>query len=276
MLKIGSYNELVVQRAVEFGLYLNVKEEEVLLPQKYVPKNTKPGDLIRVFVYTDSEDRLIATTLEPKAVVGEFACLEVKDVIPIGSFMDWGLEKDLFVPRSEQQDRMNVGEKYVLKVCLDEKTNRVYGTNRIAENCDKEPADLVVGNTVSILIYDGTKIGIMAVVNNRYQGMLYRDQTFEKLSIGETRTAYVIRIREDGKLDLSLKKPGYKSVFHSSDTVMQKLKLSNGFISCNDKSSPDEIKKVFSMSKKEFKKTIGGLYKKGIIRITETGIRLNQ
>jgi predicted RNA-binding protein (virulence factor B family) len=276
MLKIGSYNELVVQRAVDFGLYLNPKEEEVLLPKKYVPENTKPGDLIRVFVYTDSEDLPIATTLEPKAVVGDFSYLEVKDDIQIGSFMDWGLEKDLFVPRSEQQARMKVGKKYVLKVCLDERTDRVYGTTRIAENCDKEPANLVVGNKVQILIYDITKIGIMAVINNRYQGMLYKDQTFEPFSIGDSGTGYVIRIREDGKIDLSMKKPGYKSVFHSSDNVIQALKKSGGFIPCHDKSSPDEIKKVFSMSKKEFKKTIGGLYKKGIIQITNTGIRLKR
>jgi len=145
MLKIGSYNELVVERAVDFGLYLNQKPDEVLLPLKYVPVNTRPGDILRVFVYTDSEDRPVATTLEPKAVVGEFAYLLVKDIALFGAFMDWGLEKDILVPSSQQQDRMKAGKSYVVKVCLDEMTSRVYGTNRITHNCDKNPKDLSEG-----------------------------------------------------------------------------------------------------------------------------------
>ncbi len=138
MLKIGSFNDLVVERMVDFGLYLNPKPDEVLLPLKYVPENTRPGDTLRVFVYTDSEDRPVATTLEPEAVVGEFAYLQVKDVASFGAFLDWGLEKDLLVPSSQQQDRMKVGKRYIVKVCLDELTGRVYGTNRITQNCEKE------------------------------------------------------------------------------------------------------------------------------------------
>ncbi len=276
MLKIGSYNELVVERAVDFGLYLNPKEDEVLLPAKYVPENAGPGDLLRVFVYTDSEDRPVATTLEPKAVVGEFAFLTVKDVTPIGTFLDWGLEKDLFVPKSEQQDRMYKGKKYVVKVCLDEETQRVYATTRITVNCDKDTGELHEGQKVRMMIHNITTMGIMAVIENRWTGMLYRNETYETLSIGDTRDGYINRIREDGKIDLALKKPGYTSVADSSERVLERLAASGGFIPCHDKSSPDEIRKVFSMSKKEFKRVVGGLYKNGRIEIKDNGISLRE
>lgn len=275
MLKIGSYNELVVERAVDFGLYLNQKPDEVLLPLKYVPENTRPGDTLRVFVYTDSEDRPVATTLEPKAVVGEFAFLQVKDVTSFGAFMDWGLEKDLLVPSSQQQDRMKIGKSYVVKVCLDEMTGRVYGTNRVTHHCDKHPHDLSEGEKVDLLIYGITKIGIMAVVNNRYSGLLYRSEVYTSVSIGDKATGYISRIREDGKIDLTLKSPGYRSVTGSGAVILEILKKRGGFVACHDKSAPDEIRRIFSMSKKEFKKAVGGLYKSGSISITDKGIQIN-
>lgn len=274
MIAIGSYNALVVERVVDFGVYLNPKADEVLLPLKYVPENTRPGDILRVFVYTDSEDRPVATTLSPKAVVGEFACLEVKAVTSFGAFLDWGLEKDLLVPLAEQQDRMKVGKRYVVKVCLDEKTRRVYATSRIARNCEKPPADLFMGKKVSLLIYRLTKIGIMAIVNNRYSGILYKSDIFEPIEMGEKREGYVSRIREDGKIDLVLKKPGHHSITDSGASVMTALRERGGFIPCHDKSPPDEIRRIFSMSKKEFKRAIGGLYKAGSIDVTNGGIRI--
>jgi hypothetical protein len=274
MVTIGSYNDLVDERMVDFGLYLNPKPDEVLLPIKYVPENTRPGDTLRVFVYTDSEDRPVATTLEPKAVVGEFAYLQAKDIAPFGAFMDWGLEKDLLVPSSQQQDRMKAGKSYVVKVCLDEMTGRVYGTNRITHNCDKNPKDLSEGEKVDLLIYGITKIGIMAIVNNRYSGLLYRSEVYAPLSIGDKTTGYIGRIREDGKINLTLKSPGYQSVTGSGSGILEILKKKGGFIPCHDKSSPDEIRRIFSMSKKEFKKAIGGLYKAGSIHITDKGIQI--
>lgn len=274
MLKIGRYNELIVERKVDFGLYLNPKAEEVLLPSKYVPENVKVGDRLRVFVYTDSEDRPIATTLAPRAIVGEFAFLEARSTVPFGTFVDWGLEKDLLVPRSEQQARMKVGRKYVVKVCLDARTNRVYGTTRIAANCEPPPGDLVRGQRVRILVYSLTRIGIMAVVDQRYTGLLYRSETYEPLTIGDERVAYINRIRDNGKVDLSLKPPGYGSVSGSSRKIMDALRRSGGFIACHDRSTPEKIERLFAMSKKEFKRTIGGLYKKGVIEIRDDGIRL--
>jgi hypothetical protein len=276
MLEIGSYNELVVQRVVDFGLYLNPKPDEVLLPLKYVPENTRPGDTLRVFIYTDSEDRPVATTLIPKAVVGEFAYLQVKDTASFGAFLDWGLEKDLLVPLSQQQDRMRPGKRYVVKVCLDELTGRVYGTNRITHNCDKNPKDLSEGEKVDLLIYGITKIGIMAVVNNRYSGLIYRSEIFTSVSIGDKTTGYISRIREDGKINLTLKSPGYQSISGSAAGILELLNKKGGFIPCHDKSTPDEIRHTFSMSKKEFKKAIGGLYKAGRIQITDKGIQIHK
>ena len=276
MLKIGAYNDLVVQRKVDFGLYLNPKEEEVLLPSRYVPKKARVGDRLRVFVYTDSEDRPVATTQAPRAVVGGFAFLEARSNVSFGTFVDWGLEKDLLVPKSEQQVRMKVGRKYVVKVCLDERTNRVYGPTRIAAHCAPPPKDLVRGKKVRILVYSLTKIGIMAVVDQMYTGLLYRSETFEPLAIGDERDAYINRIRDTGKVDLSLKEPGYGSVRGSSQKIVEALRRSDGFIACHDRSTPEKIERLFAMSKKEFKRTIGGLYKKGVIEIRDDGIRLKE
>ncbi|MCP4115409.1 MAG: hypothetical protein GY737_08370 [Desulfobacteraceae bacterium] len=274
MLVIGSYNELVVERKVDFGFYLNPKEDEVLLPAKYAPEGLEPGDTIQVFVYTDSEDRPIATTLTPLAVVGDFACLEVKDVQPFGAFLEWGLEKDLFLPKSEMQERVKPGDKVVVKACLDTSTNRVYATSKISLHMDKNLEELAQGEMVDLMIYDITTLGFKAIINNRYTGMLFRNDTFRELSMGERTTGYIHRIKEDGKIDLLLKKPGYGSVSDSAAGVLELLEKEGGFIPLNDKSSPDAIKERFSMSKKEFKRTIGGLYKKRIIQITDTGIAL--
>jgi predicted RNA-binding protein (virulence factor B family) len=274
MLEIGKYNDLVVEKSVEFGLYLIYEQGEILLPQKYVPEDINIGDTINVFVYTDSEDRLVATTLKPKGVVGDFVFLEAKDVVEFGTFMDWGLEKDLLIPKSEQRDKMVPGKKYLTKICLDEMTDRAYGTTKISVNCDKDISDLKEGERVDLLIHSFTKIGITAVINNRYFGMLYLNETYQTLSEGDNCTGYIMRLREDNKIDLTLKKPGYGSVRGSSETIVNILKEAGGFIPCHDKSSPAEIKKFFSMSKKEFKRAIGGLFKKGILDLKENGIRL--
>ena len=276
MLKIGRYNELVVESQVEFGLYLDSEKGRILLPNKYVSDDFNIGDTLEVFIYTDSEDRLVATTLQPKGIVGDFVFLEAKDVASFGTFMDWGLEKDLLVPKSEQQDRMVPPEKYLVKICFDEGTGRVYGTTKIAASCDKNTQDLKLGQRVDLLIHAFTEIGIMAVVDNRYYGMLYRSETYQTLAIGDRCSAYVMRLREDRKIDLTLKEPGYNSVKGSGESIVDILNAAGGFIACHDKSSPQEIKKIFSMSKKEFKRAVGGLFKRGILELTPEGIRLKQ
>lgn len=273
-IKIGRYNRLTVQTLSDYGVYLNLGEDRVLLPNKYVPEKLSIGSSLDVFVYTDSEDRLVSTTLKPAGVVGDFVMLLAKDTAPFGTFMDWGLEKDLLVPKNEQQDRIMPGKKYLVKICQDDRTHRVYGTTKISANCDKDTRDLKVGQQVDLMVHTITGIGIMAVVNNRYYGMLYQNETFHKLFIGDTCNGYVTRLREDGKIDLSLKKPGYSSVPKSADVILYRLNQAGGFIPCHDKSSPDEIRKKFSMSKKEFKRAVGNLYKKRVIELKNNGISL--
>jgi len=185
-IEIGRYNRLKVQTRSDFGVYLSSGEDRVLLPNKYVPERLSIGDFLDVFVYTDSEDRLVATTLKPAGVVGDFVFLIAKDAAPFGTFMDWGLEKDLLVPRNEQQDRMEPGKKYLVKICQDKRTHRVYGTTQISVNCDKNTSDLKVGQQVDLIVHAITTIGIMAVVDNRYYGMMYLNETYQKLFIGDT------------------------------------------------------------------------------------------
>jgi predicted RNA-binding protein (virulence factor B family) len=274
VLQIGRYNTLVVQRAVDFGVYLNPKEEEVLLPAKYVPRNTRAGDALRVFVYTDSEDRPVATTLKPKAVVGEVACLVVKDATAIGAFLDWGLEKDLLVPKSEQQAALQVGDQAVVKVLLDPRTRRVYGSTRIARHCRQPSGALKIGQQVRVLIYRFTKIGTLVVVDDTCLGMIPRSETFEPLRIGDRRPGYVRTIREDGKIAIALKKPGPASLTASGRLIMEALRKAGGFLPFHDRSRPEDISARFAMSKKEFKRAIGRLYKNRLITISDEGIRL--
>jgi predicted RNA-binding protein (virulence factor B family) len=275
-LKIGRYNHLIVESRSDFGLYLSTHEERILLPNKYVSMDLNIGDSIEVFVYTDSEDRLVATTLKPAGIVGDFVFLKAKDVASFGTFMEWGLEKDLLVPKNAQQDSMSPGKKYLTKICLDQKTQRVYGTTQISVNCDQNIKGLKVGQQVDLIIHSITKIGVMAVINNRYYGMLYLNEIYQDLSIGDTCTGYIMRVREDKKIDLTLKKPGYESVKGSAQKIVTILKKAGGFIPCYDKSSPEDIKNFFSMSKKEFKKAVGGLYKKGVLELKKNGIRLKK
>ncbi len=275
ILKIGQYNDLIVERMVEFGLYLNSEEGEILLPQKYVPEDADIGDTLKVFIYTDSEDRLIATTLAPYGIVGDFVFIKAKSIVPFGTFMDWGLEKDLLVPKSAQQSSIVPGKKYLTKICLDGMTDRVYGTTRISVNCDKDIKELKEGHKVDLLIHSFTKIGIMAVINNRYYGMLYINETYQDLSPGDICTGYIMRLRSDNKIDLTLKEPGYSSIKSSGEIIVKILRQSGGFIPCHDKSSPEDIKRIFSMSKKEFKRAVGGLLKKGTIDLKKDGIMFN-
>lgn len=276
MLIIGGYNALTIERMVDFGFYLKAGEEEVLLPSKYAPIDASPGDKLRVFVYNDSEDRPIATTLCPKAVVGEFAFLQVMAVTSFGAFMDWGLEKDLLIPNNEQPTRMRVGKYYIVKVRLDEKTRRVYGTGRIDRNFEKPPENMVEGAAVDLLVYGHTKIGILAIVNNRFSGMLHKENILAPLSIGEKTKGYISRILADGKIDLTLKKPGHRSIEDAGHVIIALLMQKDGFIPCHDKTPPDEIRRIFSMSKKEFKKATGSLYKAGKISLTDKGILLKK
>ncbi len=274
MLQIGKFNLLNIVKEVPFGLYLESERGEILLPSKYVPAGAKPGDTINVFIYKDSEDRIIATTLVPKAQAGEFACLKVKQINNAGAFMDWGLEKDLMVPYREQHRPMQEGKSYIVQVVLDPQTERLIGVGKLAPFLSKDISALNEGMEVELLITEYTDLGITAIIDNKYRGMLFKNEVFQNLEIGAKIKGYIKTIRDDGKIDLSLRKPGFEEVKDSTAVILEKLKLVNK-LNYSDNSSPEEIKEEFGMSKKTFKKAIGVLYKQGRIVIEENSIRLN-
>lgn len=274
MLNLGDYNYLEVLRELDFGMYLGSEDGDILLPRKYIPEGTAVGDMLSVFVYRDSEDRLIATTLEPKAKVDQFACLQVKDVNNYGAFLDWGLEKDLFVPYQNQFEPLRPGQWTLVYVYLDENSDRMVGTTKLARFLSPEPVTLAEGDAVELLIGPETPIGFKVIVNNQYTGMLYRNEVFRPLQPGERTQGFLKKIREDEKLDVSLQRQGYNEVEHATDTILARLKAGNGWLPLTDKSAPDEIYDALHMSKKVFKKAIGALYKNGTVQLQEDGIKL--
>ena len=274
-LHIGKFNLLKVVKITPQGMYLDSDKGEVLLPNKYIPAQTKVGDNVKVFIYTDSEDRLVATTLTPLALKDEFACLTVKHVTKFGAFLDWGLEKDLFVPLKEQHKLMQEGEKHIIRVVLDLRTERLIGIGKISTFLEKETDELSIGEEVELMVYEFTTLGIMCIINNQYSGMLYKNEVFQTLQIGDKLKGYVKNVREDdGKIDLALRKEGFDGIKDQASIIIENLKINNGFLPYNDDSTPEEIKHQFQMSKKTFKKLIGSLYKQGKIVILDNGIRL--
>jgi hypothetical protein len=276
MAEIGRINTLRVLRRAEHGLYLEGEEgNDILLPNKYVPEGTSITDEIDVFVYRDSEDRIIATNLTPKAMVGDFALLEAVAVTRFGAFLDWGLEKDLFVPFREQKNKMVVGNKYVVGVYLDESTDRVVASAKLGQFLADEHPEFDTNELVDVLVYDITEIGYKCIINNSYLGIIYKNEVFEKpLEIGEELEAYAVKVRGDGKTDLSLLRPGYEKMDDISKDLLEELQDCGGYIAISDKSPAEMIYSRFGISKKNFKKAIGALYKQKIIEIEKIGIRL--
>lgn len=275
-MQLGKRNTLKVLRKVDFGYYLNADEyDSVLLPKRYAPENLQENDEIEVFVYLDSEDRIIATTETPYAEVGECAYLTAKEVNKYGAYLDWGLPKDLFVPYREQKLRMTAGKKYWVYIYVDQDTDRIVGSAKIDKFLDRYNPPYAEGDEVSIQIHSLTDLGTKVIVDNLYWGIIYNNETFANLTIGESRIAYIKKIRDDLKLDISLSKSGYQNkISDIESTILSALQKNNGFLALHDKSSAEEIKDTLSMSKKSFKMAIGGLYKAGKIRIEEQGIRL--
>ncbi len=273
-LKMGRFNRLSVVKELHFGMYLDSSEGEILLPTKYIPKDTKVGDVVDVFIYTDSEDRIIATNLTPLAQVGEFACLTVKHVTDFGAFMDWGLEKDLFVPLKEQHRRMEEGRTYVVYVAVDQQTNRVMGIGKIAPFLDKDYPDLQEGDKVELMAYEMTSLGVMCIINNQYAGIIYHNEIFRRVQLGNRFPGYVKKIREDNKIDLSLRPAGFEGIKPQAEAIVNKLRTHDGFLPYNDDASPEDIYAFFQMSKKSYKALIGNLFRAGRVRIAEDGIHL--
>lgn len=275
-LQLGKINSLEVLRDTSVGLFLGDESgNEVLLPNKYVPVNAKKGKLLDVFVYTDSEDRPIATTLRPLIQLGEFACLRVKDVSNVGAFLDWGLEKDLLVPFREQKDKMKVGKSYIVYLRLDEVTQRLVATAKLHKVFDKETKSLEVGQEVDLIIGEGTDIGIEVVINHRFRGMLFRNEIFQDVMFGDPVRGYIKQIRDDGKIDVSLRKTGMDNLEDGAKKILVELEANGGFLPLHDKSDPEDIQFQLEMSKKNFKRSLGTLYKKKLVVLEENGVRLN-
>lgn len=274
MIEIGKYNELVVKSKAAIGVYLHDGRESVLLPARYVPEGTVAGDVMNVFVYLDNENRPVATTLKPHAVLGDFVFLTVKDVTGHGAFLDWGIAKDIFVAHQEQRTEMQPGKKYLVHLFIDDFSGRIAATSKWGKYIDKFTDELTAGEEVQLLIAEETDAGFKAIINNRYEGLLYRNEIFEPLKEGDVKKGYVKFIRDDGKVDLTLQRQGFKKVLDTREMILEKLRAHHGILELGDKSSPEDISRTFHISKKVFKKTIGTLFKERLITVRDYEIRL--
>lgn len=275
-IKLGEYNLLEVVKEVDFGVYLDGGDDgEILLPTRYVPRDCKPGNVLNVFIYLDMDERLIATTLQPYVKVGEFACLEVAWVNQFGAFLDWGLMKDLFVPFREQKMKMVKGNSYVVHVHLDEDSYRIVASAKVEKYLSKEMPEYNPGDEVDIMVWQKTDLGFKVIVDNKFGGMIFKNEIFTDVRTGMRMTAYIKQVRPDGKIDLELQKGGVKKVEDFADTLLEYIRSNGGSTPLNDKTDADVIYNTFGVSKKTFKKAVGDLYKKRLIVLEgEQGIRL--
>lgn len=276
MLEIGKYNSLRVIKSLEHGLYLDGGDAygEILIPRKYVTDDMEIDSMIDVFVYYDTEDRIIATTEKPYGLVDEFACLEAIAVNNIGAFLDWGLIKDLFVPFREQKMNMQVGKNYVVYIYVDHESERIVGTAKIDKFLDNTPPEYEIDQKVDIMVSSYSDLGYTCIINGLHTGMIYMNEIFEKLYIGQRCSAYIKKIREDDKIDLYYHKKGLEGSEELSDIIIERLKKNNGSLNIGDKSDSEDIYYEFAVSKKQFKKAIGHLYKQKLINVEKTKISL--
>lgn len=273
---LGKVNPLKVVKEVEFGVYLDGGSDgEILLPKRYVPENCHIDDVLKVFIYNDSEDRLVATTETPFAQVGEFVCLQVVEVNAVGAFLDWGLMKHLFVPFREQKLRMEEGRRYPVFVYVDFDSKRITASAKIEKFVDEGEPELEEGQEVDLLVYKKTDLGWKAVINQQYTGMLYDNELFQDIVTGQSLKGFVKQIRPDFKIDLMLQKPGFEKIDDFAVALHEALKSANGFLPLTDKSPAEDIYNRFGVSKKTFKKAVGDLYKKRIITLEPEGLRLS-
>jgi predicted RNA-binding protein (virulence factor B family) len=270
----GQYHVLQVRRKTDFGYYLDDGGEGILLPTRLAPKQIKLGDELTVFIYHDSDNRLIATTQKPKAIVGDIALLKVVAVTPQGAFLDWGLMKDLFVPVSQQLGVMRKGGDYLVKLYLDEMTGRVAATEKIEPQLNREPLNLKEMEQVDLIAYRMSELGWVMIINQQFTGILHSSDIFLPIEKGSHYRGFIKKIRPDNKIDLALGIPGYAKVGGEAGKILSLLEENNGFLPYNDKSAPEEIYDFFGMSKKTFKMTTGHLYKQKKIQFTDNGIQL--
>lgn len=276
MVKVGDYNILSVSRIVDPGAYLDDGADGILLPKRFMPLDIKRGDEIKVFVYHDSEGRLIATTQKPFGVVGDIVLLKVVSETPHGAFMDWGLMKDIFVPKSQQRSRMYKDESYLVKIYIDEKTGRVAATEKIDFFLSNENLTVKQKDEVDLLVYRKSDLGYIVIINNIHTGVIHFSDVFRDLEPGEKLKGFIKFITPDNKIDVVPGKAGYEKVSDETTKILRLLNDNNGYLPYNDKSDPDDIYAFFGMSKKTFKMTLGNLYKQRKISFTTTGVKLEE
>ena len=274
-IKLGDYNRLTIVKEVDFGMYLDGGDEgEILLPKRYVPENCKPGDELEVFLYLDQDERLIATTQHPLAKVGEFACLEVAWVNQYGAFLNWGLMKDLFCPFHEQKQRMEIGNRYVVAIFIDEESYRIAASAKVEHFFATDFPPYQPGEKVDLLVWQTTDLGFKVIIDHAYPGLVYRSQVFKSIRIGDSLQGYIMGVRPDGKIDVSLQPHGRQQTTDFAEMLLQYLKDHDGFCELGDKSDAQDIKHRFEVSKKVYKKAIGDLYRRRLITLEDDGIRL--
>lgn len=275
MVEIGRYNTLTVIKTVDFGVYLDGGDwGEILMPKEYVPENCQPDDEVKAFVYFDSEDRIVATTEESAVLVGEFAYLKVVAVNRIGAFLDWGLKKDLLVPFREQREPMVEGRRYLVYAYFDKESERIVASTKIDKYLDQTFPDYELGQEVDLLVGRKTDLGYAVIVNHAHWGLVYDNQIFQPVKVGQKLKGYIKEVREDDKIDVVLQPTGYGKIEGLAGVVLEKLKDYGGVLDISDKSEPEEIYRVFGCSKKNYKKALGALYKQGLVEIEETEVRL--
>jgi len=274
MVKIGDYNVMKVLRAVDFGFYLDDGGEGILLPKRFVPAGLQPGDEVKVFVYHDSEGRPVATTQQPFGVVGEIVKLKAMTVTNQGAFLDWGLMKDIFVPKSKQLSGMREGGHYLVKIYIDEQTGRVAATEKIEPFLSNDVLTVKEKDEVDMIVYRRTDIGYVVIINNQHTGVLHFNEIFRSITEGDKLRGFIKTIREDNKIDVVVGQAGYKRIEGESEKVLRLLQENNGYLPYHDKSNPEEIYEFFGMSKKAFKMATGTLFKQKKIELTKTGIKL--
>lgn len=272
-LRLGHYNRLEVIKELDFGLYLDGYDgEEILIPRVYVTEGTQIGDFIEVFIYRDSEDRLIATTLKPYATVGEFAYLKVKDVSKLGVFLDWGLMKDLLVPFGEQTHKMGLGRSYLVYIYVDEESERIVASAKLDKFLENDITKFTEGQEVSLIPYEYTDLGIKSLIDKRSIGVIYKSEVFQEVVLGDVTSGFIKKIRTDSKIDLSLVKQGYDRIDNVKLQIYTQLVSKEGFLPYTDKTDSEIIYRDLQMSKKDFKKAIGGLYKDSKVKLQNDGI----
>jgi len=274
MAQVGVFNKMKVLREVDFGVYLDDGEEGILLPRRFVPGGTTIGAELNVFLYHDGEERLIATTQQPKGIVGDIVRLKVVSVMEQGAFLDWGLMKDLFVPRSKQLTGMRAGGEYLVKIYIDEQTGRLAATEKFDSQFSNENLTVKEMDTVGLTVYRRSDIGYVVIINNLHTGVLHANEVYKEIAIGDKLQGFIKKIRSDNNIDVVLGNKGYKRVEDELEKVIRLLKDNNGYLPYHDKSDPEEIYAFFGMSKKTFKMTTGNLYKQRKITFTQTGIKL--